>query len=92
MARAGEKAAFSCHHSRTLRAVHADGADGEATEFGAAAPGVLVLRNPSCAPGGVCQSFSVPRKIRQLIREVEQAGFARITGGKGSHRKFVHPR
>jgi predicted RNA binding protein YcfA (HicA-like mRNA interferase family) len=34
----------------------------------------------------------VPRKIRQLIRDVEQAGFARIAGGKGSHRKFVHPR
>jgi len=34
----------------------------------------------------------VPRKIRQLIQEVEQAGFARIAGGKGSHRKFAHPR
>lgn len=32
----------------------------------------------------------VPRKIRQLVADLEQAGFARIKGGKGSHRKFVH--
>jgi predicted RNA binding protein YcfA (HicA-like mRNA interferase family) len=34
----------------------------------------------------------VPRKIRQLAAELERAGFARVSGGKGSHRKFVHPR
>jgi predicted RNA binding protein YcfA (HicA-like mRNA interferase family) len=33
----------------------------------------------------------MPRKIRDLIRELEAAGFSN-RGGKGSHRKFVHPR
>jgi predicted RNA binding protein YcfA (HicA-like mRNA interferase family) len=32
----------------------------------------------------------VPRKIRQLIKELEQAGFIN-RGGKGSHRNFIHP-
>jgi len=32
----------------------------------------------------------VPRKIRQLVSDLEAAGFTRVTGGKGSHRKFVH--
>jgi predicted RNA binding protein YcfA (HicA-like mRNA interferase family) len=32
----------------------------------------------------------MPRKIRQLIADLEQAGFAN-RGGKGSHRNFVHP-
>lgn len=32
----------------------------------------------------------VPRKIRQLVAELERAGFLRVHGGKGSHRKFVH--
>ena len=32
----------------------------------------------------------MPRKIRELIRELEAAGFDN-RGGKGSHRKFVHP-
>ena len=32
------------------------------------------------------------RKIRQLIADLEQAGFALTPGGKGSHRKFRHPR
>jgi len=30
------------------------------------------------------------RKIRELIRDLEQAGFTN-RGGKGSHRNFVHP-
>ena len=34
----------------------------------------------------------MPRKIRQLIAELKQAGFATVPGGKGSHRKFHHPR
>jgi predicted RNA binding protein YcfA (HicA-like mRNA interferase family) len=34
----------------------------------------------------------MPRKIRQLISDLEQAGFALTPGGKGSHRKFRHPR
>jgi predicted RNA binding protein YcfA (HicA-like mRNA interferase family) len=32
----------------------------------------------------------MPRKIRELIADLERAGF-RIESGKGSHRKFVHP-
>ena len=43
-------------------------------------------------PGLPCGSFQrVPRKIRQLVADLEHAGFTRIHGGKGSHRKFVHP-
>lgn len=33
----------------------------------------------------------MPRKVRDLIRDLEQAGFA-DRGGKGSHRNFVHPK
>jgi predicted RNA binding protein YcfA (HicA-like mRNA interferase family) len=32
----------------------------------------------------------MPRKLRDLIRELERAGFA-ARGGKGSHRNFTHP-
>ncbi len=32
------------------------------------------------------------RQIRKLIAELENAGFALVSGGKGSHRKFRHPR
>jgi predicted RNA binding protein YcfA (HicA-like mRNA interferase family) len=31
----------------------------------------------------------MPRKIRELIRDLESAGFV-DRGGKGSHRNFVH--
>ncbi len=34
----------------------------------------------------------VPRRIRQLIAELELAGFVLGPGGKGSHRKFRHPK
>ena len=33
----------------------------------------------------------MPPKIRELIAELEHAGFV-DRGGKGSHRNFVHPR
>jgi predicted RNA binding protein YcfA (HicA-like mRNA interferase family) len=34
----------------------------------------------------------VPRKIRQLVKDLQDAGFTLISGaGKGSHRKFTHP-
>ena len=33
----------------------------------------------------------VPRKIRDLIRDLKKAGFCQVPGGKGSHRKFDHP-
>ena len=34
--------------------------------------------------------FWKPPKIRELIRELEKAGF-RNRGGKGSHRNYLHP-
>jgi predicted RNA binding protein YcfA (HicA-like mRNA interferase family) len=33
----------------------------------------------------------MPRKVRQLIADLEKAGFVN-RGGKGSHRNFIHPR
>jgi predicted RNA binding protein YcfA (HicA-like mRNA interferase family) len=33
----------------------------------------------------------MPRKIRDLIRDLETAGFVN-RGGKGDHRNFVHPK
>ena len=34
----------------------------------------------------------MPRKVRELIRDLLQADFTEIRGGgKGSHRKFEHP-
>ena len=32
----------------------------------------------------------MPKKVRELIAQLEKAGFVN-KGGKGSHRKFVHP-
>lgn len=34
----------------------------------------------------------MPRKLRELLQELKAAGFSEIAGGKGSHRKLVHPR
>ena len=33
----------------------------------------------------------MPRKVRQLIGDLEKAGFVN-RGGKGSHRNFIHPK
>jgi predicted RNA binding protein YcfA (HicA-like mRNA interferase family) len=33
----------------------------------------------------------MPRKVRQLIADLERAGFVN-RGGKGSHRNFIHPK
>lgn len=33
----------------------------------------------------------MPRKVRELIAELENYGFVN-RGGKGSHRNFTHPR
>ena len=33
----------------------------------------------------------MPPKIRELIEELERAGFSN-RGGKGSHRNYVHPK
>jgi predicted RNA binding protein YcfA (HicA-like mRNA interferase family) len=32
----------------------------------------------------------MPRKVRELIRDLERAGF-KNRGGKGSHRNYEHP-
>ena len=35
----------------------------------------------------------MPRKIRELVKDLKEAGFDVISGaGKGSHRKFSHVR
>ena len=33
----------------------------------------------------------MPRKVRQLIADLERVGFVN-RGGKGSHRNFTHPK
>ena len=33
----------------------------------------------------------MPAKIRELIKQIEKAGF-KNRGGKGSHRNFIHPK
>lgn len=33
----------------------------------------------------------MPRKVRELITDLDKAGFI-DRGGKGSHRNFVHPK
>lgn len=34
----------------------------------------------------------MPRKIRELVKDLHDAGFTLLPGaGKGSHRKFRHP-
>ena len=37
-------------------------------------------------------AVAVPRKVRQLVSELQDAGFVLVAGGKGSHRKFRHPK
>ena len=35
----------------------------------------------------------MPRKMRQLLADLRSSGFTEVRfGGKGSHRKFLHPR
>ena len=34
----------------------------------------------------------MPRKIRELVADLERAGFLLVPGGKGAHRKHQHPR
>ncbi|HEY2295012.1 MAG: type II toxin-antitoxin system HicA family toxin [Thermoanaerobaculia bacterium] len=34
----------------------------------------------------------MPRKVRELVRDLLDAKFYEISGGKGSHRKFTHVR
>lgn len=33
----------------------------------------------------------MPRKLRELIKELEKSGF-KNRGGKGSHRNYLHPK
>lgn len=39
---------------------------------------------------GLSWNGSMPPEIRELIADLQRAGFDNI-GGKGSHRNFVHP-
>jgi predicted RNA binding protein YcfA (HicA-like mRNA interferase family) len=32
----------------------------------------------------------MPKKVRELIKDLKKADFYEIAGGKGSHRKFTH--
>ncbi len=32
----------------------------------------------------------MPRKIRELLTDLEAAGWHLVAGGKGSHRKYAH--
>jgi predicted RNA binding protein YcfA (HicA-like mRNA interferase family) len=34
--------------------------------------------------------WSMPRKIRELVRDLKKAGWCQVSGGKGDHRKFKH--
>lgn len=34
----------------------------------------------------------MPRKVKELVRDLLNADFRLIRGGKGSHRKFTHDR
>ena len=55
---------------------------------------------PICSVGGQIEVAAlpkksrvprVPRKIRDLLKDLRKAGFTLAPGGKGSHRKFEHP-
>ena len=47
------------------------------------------MPEPLCAR--TLKDESVPPKVRELIGELERAGFVN-RGGKGGHRNFVHPK
>jgi predicted RNA binding protein YcfA (HicA-like mRNA interferase family) len=32
----------------------------------------------------------MPRKIREVVRDLKEAGWYQVPGGKGDHRKFKH--
>ena len=34
--------------------------------------------------------WGVPRKVRQLVADLQRADFVLVSGGKGAHRKFRH--
>jgi predicted RNA binding protein YcfA (HicA-like mRNA interferase family) len=38
------------------------------------------------------RTFVMPRKIRELVKDLTKAGWYQTKGGKGDHRKFAHPR
>ena len=46
-------------------------------------------RGLSSTPLGIQYERDMPRKIRELLRDLEKAGF-KNRGGKGSHRNFEH--
>ncbi len=46
--------------------------------------------NFACHESPFGYSCIMPRKIKALIKDLKGAGFSQVSGGKGSHRKFVH--
>ena len=46
---------------------------------------------PGALGGEISTGDLVPQKVKELVVELERAGFVN-RGGKGSHRNFVHPR
>jgi predicted RNA binding protein YcfA (HicA-like mRNA interferase family) len=32
----------------------------------------------------------MPRKIRELVKDLKSAGWSQVSGGEGSHREFKH--
>jgi len=67
----------------------------EATGMTAAALGWLGFGTSSCYNRSVITNLPedavLPRKIRELIADLESAGFEN-RGGKNSHRNFAHPK
>ena len=51
----------------------------------------LLDGSPGCRSDTTVVLFDMPRKIRELIRDLTSAGFD-DRGGKGSHRNFLHPK
>ncbi len=45
---------------------------------------------PPLIAQALCKGQCMARKVRDLIRDLSEAGFV-DRGGKGSHRNFVHP-
>lgn len=52
---------------------------------------VSELKRPSLLKRPHFGDDLVPPKLRELVAELERAGFT-SRGGKGSHRNFVHPK
>ena len=51
-----------------------------------------VLASVDSRRGARCTQVPVPRKVRELIQDLQSAGFSEVRRrGRGSHRIFAHP-